>query len=111
MRRSATLLVLYCSATRSIFVHAVPKKGLDSQGYIVEMIRDDVLWLGHPKVMIRSGNEPALLQVVDAALTALKMKGVTSSSERSVPYDPDQWGSRECRTTIERVPTSEPFRP
>ena len=35
-----TVLVLDCSATRSIFAHAVPK--IDSQGYIVEMIRDDV---------------------------------------------------------------------
>ena len=90
-----TVLVLYCSATRSIFAHAVPKKGVDSQGYSVEMIRDDVLWLGHTKVMIRSDNEPALLQVVGTALTALKMKGVTSSSEGSVRYDPQTNGPAE----------------
>ena len=48
-----------------------------------------------PKVMIRSDNEPALLQVVDTALTALKMKGVTSSSEGSVPYDPQTNGAVE----------------
>ena len=33
-----TVLVFYCSATRSTFAHTVLKKGLDSQGYIVEMI-------------------------------------------------------------------------
>ena len=80
-----TVLVLYCSATRGIFAHAVPMTGLDSTGYIVEMIRDDVPWLGHPKVMIRSDNEPALLQVVHTALAALEAKGVNSSSEGSVP--------------------------
>ena len=79
------VFVLYCSATRRIFAHAVPKKGFDSQGYIVELIRDDVIWLGHPKVMIRSDNEHALLQVVDTALAALKATGVTSSSVGSVP--------------------------
>ena len=105
-----TVLVLYCSATRSIIAHNVPKKGHDSQGYIVEMIRDDVLWPGHPKVMIRSDNEPALLQVVDTALAALKMKGVTSSSEGSMPYGPRPMGRRECRTTIEWIPTSKPFK-
>ena len=61
---------------RSISTHAVPSKGLDLNGYIVEMIRDDVLWLGHPKVMIRSDNEPALLQVLDTALASPKAKGV-----------------------------------
>ena len=59
------VIVLYCSAARSTFALAVPKKGFDPQGYIVEMIRDDVIWLGHPEVMIRSDNEPALLHVVD----------------------------------------------
>ena len=74
-----TVLVLYCSAAMGIFAHVVPKKGRDPQGYIVEMIRGDVLFLGRPKVMIRNDNEPALLQVVDMALAALKIKGVTSS--------------------------------
>ena len=88
-----TVLVLYCSATRRIFAHAVPTKGLDPDGYIVEKIRDDVLWLGHPKVMIRSDNEPALLHVVDTALAALKAKGVASNSEGSVTYDPQTNGA------------------
>ena len=52
------------------------------------MIRDDVLWLGHPKAMIKSENEPALLQVVGTALAALKAKGVVSNSDGAVPYDP-----------------------
>ena len=82
-----TVLVLYCNATRSIFAYAVHKTGLDSEGYIVEMFRDDVLLLGHPKVIIRSDNEPALLHVVDAALASLKAKGVSSNSECFVPCD------------------------
>ena len=40
---SLTVLVIYCSAIRSAFAHAMPKKGLDPDGYIVEQIRDDVL--------------------------------------------------------------------
>ena len=56
------------------------------------MIRDYVLWLGHPKVVIRSDKETALLQVVDTTLAALKKKGVDSSSEGSAPYDPRPMG-------------------
>ena len=76
-------------ATRSRFAHATPRKdfnqGLGPEGYFIEKNRDDILRLGHPQIMIRSDNEPALLQVVDKALTALKAQGVTSSSEGSVP--------------------------
>ena len=97
--KALTVLVLYCSATRSIFAHAVPRKGLNHglgpEGYLIEQIREDVLWLGHPQIMIRSDNEPALLQVVDRALMALKAKGVTSSSKGSVPYDPQTNGAAE----------------
>ena len=63
---SLTVLVAYCSATRSIFAHAAPKKGLSQdlgpEGYLIEQIRDDILWLGHHQVMIGSDNEPALLK-------------------------------------------------
>ena len=93
--KALTVLVLYCSATRSIFAHAVLNEGLDPDGYIVGKIRDDVLWLGHLKVMIRSDNEPALLHVVDTALAASNAKGVASNSEGSVPNDPQTNGAAE----------------
>ena len=97
--KSLIVFVLYCSTYRSIFAHAVPKKGLSPglglEGYLIEQIRDDVLWLGHPHIMMWSDNEPALLQVVDRALIALKAKGVTSSSEGSVPFDPQTNGAAE----------------
>ena len=97
--KALTVLVLYCSATRSIFAHTVPRKGpnqgLGPEGYLTEQIREDILWLEHPQIMIRSDNEPALLQVVDRALMALKAKGGTSSSEGSVPYDPQTNGAAE----------------
>ena len=76
--------------------HAVRSNGLDPQGYIVEMIRDDVLWLGRPKIMIRSDYEPALLRVVETALAALKAKEVASNSERVRTLRPtDQRRSRK----------------
>ena len=85
-RAALKVVVRYCSATKSLFAHAVPKKGLDRVGYIIEQMKQDVLWLGHSNVVIRSNNEPALLQVVDAALAALKIAGVRSAaSGGSVP--------------------------
>ena len=73
------VLVAYCKATKSLFAHAVPRKGADPAGYIVEALKQDVLWLGHSKLVIRSDNEPALLQVVRQVLAAIRMEGVDAS--------------------------------
>ena len=96
-----TVLVLYCSASKSVFAHAVPKKGFDSKGYIVEQIKEDILWLGHSRVVIKGDNEPALVQVIQAAVAALKMAGVQSATdEGSVPYDPQTNGAAESAVKL-----------
>ena len=89
------VLVAYDSATRALFAHAVPKKGVDEFGYIVDQLTKDVVWLGHSKVMIKSDNEPAILQLVYEALKVLKISGMDAASEGSVPYDPQTNGAAE----------------
>ena len=90
------MLVAYCGATQSLFAHAVPRKGADHDGYIVEQPRQDVFWLGHAQVTIKGDNEPSLVQVVDKTLAALKMSGVSNAcGEGSVPYDPQTSGAAE----------------
>ena len=32
------------------FANGVPKKGADSEGYVVECMEQNVMWLGHSKV-------------------------------------------------------------
>ena len=78
-----------------------PRKGFDQEGYVVEQLKQDVLWLGHAKVVIRSDNEPALVQVVQTTIAALKMAGVTSVVEEgSVPYDPQTNGAAESAVRL-----------
>ena len=93
---SARVLVMYCSATQTPFANGVPRKGADADGYAVECMRQNVLWLGHARVTLRSDNEPALVQVVGRAIAALKMSGVSNVVEEgSVPYDPQTNGAAE----------------
>ena len=92
---ASRILVAYCGATKSLFAHVVPRKGADDGGYIVTALKQDVLWLGHAKVIIRSDNEPALLQVVRQTVAALKMEGVDAADEGSVPRDPQTNGAIE----------------
>ena len=70
--RALKVLVAHCSATKCMFAHAVPKKGVDEKGYIVDQLKRDITWLGHSRIVLKGDNEPALVQVLAAAAAALK---------------------------------------
>ena len=81
-------------SNKCIFAHAVPQKGVDPEGFVVERVKEDIVWLGHSQVVIRRDNEPALAKVVDKVVKVLKdAEGVTASYEGSVPYDPQTNGA------------------
>ena len=90
------VLVLYCSLTRCVFAHAVRRKGADE--HVVQQIVDDIAWIGHVRLVLRSDNEPAMLALVTEALRGLRVQIVgldTVASEGSVPYDPQTNGAVE----------------
>lgn len=97
--RTAAVRVLVgkCSATQCLFAHAVPQKGVDEDGYVVEELKKDIMWLGHSRVVIRSDNEHAILRVVEKTVKALRASGgiESASCEASVPYDPQTNGLAE----------------
>ena len=41
----------HCGKTKSLFVRAVPKKRGDENGYVAQSFVDDILWLGHSRVI------------------------------------------------------------
>ena len=61
-----------------------------------ERIVDDIVYLGHTRVILRSDNEPALLALVTDALKGLRIQSLDSAAaEGSVPYDPQTAGAAE----------------
>ena len=44
--------------TKCLFAHAVPQKGVDPEGFVTDRLREDIVWLGHPSVIIRRDNDP-----------------------------------------------------
>ena len=98
---SATVLVMYCSSSHKPFANGVPRKGADAEGCVVECMRQNVVWLGHSRVTIRSDNDPALVQVVERAIAALKMSGVEHVVEEGlVPYDHQTNGAAESAVRL-----------
>ena len=98
---SLKVLVVYCSSTKCIFAHAVPQKGVDEDGYCVEQMVNDIAWLGHARIVIRSDNEPAIARLVLEALKALKVEGIEqAAAEGSIPHDPQSNGAAEAAVRV-----------
>ena len=62
------VIVAYCSGSRSPFMHVVPRKATSMDKFAAEGILEDIVYLGHIRVILRSDNEPALLLLVGDAL-------------------------------------------
>lgn len=87
---------------RCLFAHVVAQKGGDLDGYVVEQLKKDILWLGHSQIIGKRYNEPALIRVVGSTVKALKQSaGVESASAGgSVPYSPQSNGRAESPVRI-----------
>jgi hypothetical protein len=90
------VLVGTCSKSKEYFAHAMPKKGLDDQGYASKCLAESVMALGHARCVIRSDNEPAILQLVRSAIGRIRQGGIDVVDEGSVPHDPQTNGRAEA---------------
>ena len=66
------VVVLYCSLTRLVFAPAFRRKGADE--HVVQQIVDNIAWLGHVRLVLRSDNELAILALVTQALRGLRVQ-------------------------------------
>lgn len=81
----------------ALFAHAVPKKEVDGQRYVIDNILDECTWLGYNKIMLKSGNGREIVRFVADAMLALRIQGHAdqAAAEHSVPYDPATNGNAE----------------
>ena len=95
-KHAVTVLVAYCSASGIPFMHVVAAKGTSVDKYSAERIVEDIVYLGHSRVILRSDNEPALVQLVGDLLKGLRVQQLDSAAaEGSVPHDPQTAGAAE----------------
>ena len=62
------------STPRACLHMQYPAKGAGQDKYAADGITADVAWLGYPRVIPRSDNEPALVQIVTNALKLLRVQ-------------------------------------
>lgn len=93
------ILVVKDSMSRYIGAHVVSVKGVGADRYATEKLRNDVLWLGYPKVLLKSDNEPAIVALLKETLKGLKVDVVDAAPVHPSAYDSKANGSVEnaCR--------------
>ena len=95
-KHAVRVIVVYCNGLRSPFMHVVPSKATSMDKSAAERVVEDIVYLGHTRVILQSDNEPALLLLVGDALKGLCIQQLDSAAaEGSVPHDPQTAGAAE----------------
>ena len=91
------IVVIRDSKSKALFAHGIPSKGIDQDRYVIDKVVDDIGWLGHTRLLLKSDNEPAIAKLIRESLKALRIDGKVDQAgeEHSVPYDPQTNGSAE----------------
>ena len=96
--KSVTMKILVVKDTKSktVFAHTVMQKGVDSEGYAVTRLIEDVKWLGYTKVILKADNERAIVRLLKESLRRIKTETVDQvAQEHPPPYDSRSNGSIE----------------
>ena len=56
----------------SVFAHVVEKKGRTEDNYAADVLVEDLGWLGHSHVVLRTDNEPAIVALLRQAMITLR---------------------------------------
>ena len=81
------LVVKYCQS-KCTFGHVVPTKGIDEKRFAVDMISEDVAWLGYTRLILKSDNEPAIEKLANEALRELRIDAIDQvMKENPPPFD------------------------
>ncbi len=102
------LIVRDTTATKCVFAHVVPMKGTaeDEGRFVSDLVAEDILWLGHAKLIVRADNERALQALVVAALRRVRVLANDDleaiSKEQPEPYESQSMGAIEVGIKIAR---------
>ena len=101
---SVTILVAKESRGKSIFAHVVPQKGLDMDHYAVELLLQDLKWIGYQQISRRSDNERSILRLLEHAVTEarIELKGLDQVLEEH-PNTYDSSGNGEIEVAAKSL--------
>ena len=70
----AKCLVVRCHSSKSVFGHVIPCKGMGEVGIVVDVMLQDLEWMGHNRIIVKSDNEPAIQVLARRAIELAKIE-------------------------------------
>ena len=98
-------IVIRCSQFKAVFAHVVPRKGLDEDDYVADLVVEALSWLGHTSVILKADNEVSLQAVVSRVIvrtTAKCQKLDQIAREEPAKYDSQSNGLTEVGVFLVR---------
>ena len=86
---------------KALSAHVVPVTGVDESGFVAKALVDDVVWLDCTKVVLKTDNEPAILQLLQELLWDLRIDGLDQVMYENWPeHGPQFNGNAEVRAKL-----------
>ena len=80
----------------------VLQTGVDPERYAVERLTRDILWLGHPRIILKTDNEKSIVRLLTEVLKSLRVSLIEQATQQHPSaYDPNSNGATE--STCKRV--------
>lgn len=92
------VLVAKDSKSKTVLAHSVVAKGSDEDAYVVSRLVEDIAWLGHTEITLKSDNEPTALDVLKGSLKTARVEVEELEQiqeEQAVTYDSRSNGDAE----------------
>ncbi len=98
-------ILVRCFATKCLAAHCVPYKGAGEDDYVAGLVAEDILWLGHSELILKSDNEPALQTLITRVLEVVRVRSSEPkriSREEPAKYDSQSNGATEVGVMLVR---------
>ena len=98
-------ILVRCYETKCIFAHCVPCKGTDEEHYVSNLVVQDVLWLGHVKMILKADNERAVQALLEQVLRKVRLETKSAENvtkERPPAYESQSNGGTEVGVMLVR---------
>ena len=67
------ILIARDTRGKAAFAYVIHQNGVDEDHCSVDVLVKDVQWLGYREVFLKSDNEPAILELLEHALTEIRV--------------------------------------
>ena len=97
-------IIIRCMMTKNLMTHVFPQKGNDEEQYCANLVVEDLKWLGHTRLILKSDNEKSIgaLRMRVARIMKVQEHVVNVQEETPNTYDSQSNGGVEVEIRLVR---------